>query len=460
MATATDIPGRTAPAAGGPRLRHSIYWRETLPVEPGPPLRGNVRCDVCIIGGGYTGMWTAFQLKEVDPSLRIGILEAEYAGAGASGHNDGFVTPTVGHGLHSLVRAFGHEGAKASSAAVGRSIAELRRFCSRHEVDAELEPQGFYLLATNDDQRRRLESDVRLAAEMGANWEVLEGERARERIDVPGMRAALKGPGALVNPHKLARGLAEVVRERGVELYEGTPALSLERLPGGYAVASPHGRMLAERVVIATNAFQHRWRQFRRRVKPVWSYALVTEPLGEELLRQVRWPGREGFVEARNFILFARLTAENRLLIGGGPAPYRYGGDMHERHIRDDRVLAVLRAALARYFPPWRDVGITHGYGGCIAMTRDLVPHVGALGGGVYYGYGYCGNGIAMTHAAGKILRDLVLERDSHYTALPFARRREARFAVEPVAYLQAAGLSRLLAWQDAHPGAIKRQLV
>jgi glycine/D-amino acid oxidase-like deaminating enzyme len=441
-------------------VRHAIYWRETEPVEPGPPLEGDVRCDVCIVGGGYTGLWTAFFLKEADPSLDIHIVEAEYAGAGASGHNDGFMTPTIGHSLHSVVRRFGPDRARTAYAAVGRSILELRRFCRRQNVDAELQPGGFHLVATNDGERRRLEGDVALAATMGVRYEVLEREEAQKRIGSPVIQAALLSPGALINPHRLARGLARVVRERGVVIHEGTRALTVERTSQGHVVTAPLGRISAERLVLATNAYQRQWAPFRNQLKPVWSYAIVTEPLTDAQLADVHWPEREGFVEARNFILFGRLTAQRRLLIGGGPAPYHYGGSMDEAHIRNDHVKNELVAALGRYFPQWRDLRITHSYGGCIAVTRDLVPHVGQLADGTFYGYGYCGNGIAMSHAVGRTLRDLVLGRDTEDANLLFVRGREPAFPPEPLSYLGARALTAVLDWQDRHPTALRRQLI
>ncbi len=187
---------------------------------------------------------------------------------------------------------------------------------------------------------------------------------------------------------------------------------------------------------------------------------MVSEPLSEEQLARVRWPGREGFVEARNFIVFARLTADNRLLLGGGPAPYLYGRDMSEHHIRNDAIFTRLRAERERLFPVWSDLRWSHAYGGCIAVTRDLVPHVGTLGDGSFYAYGYCGNGIAMTHTAGRALCDLILERDGEHAKLAFVRDRAPAFPPEPVAYAGARALSALLAWQDRHPNVISRQLV
>jgi glycine/D-amino acid oxidase-like deaminating enzyme len=444
-------------------VKHEIYWRETESVQPGPPLRGDVRTNVCIIGAGYTGMWTAHFLKLADPSIDIHIVEADYAGAGASGHNDGFVTPTIGHSMSGLVRQFGTERAAVAYGVVGRSILELGRFCRKYKVDAEMEPNGYYTVATNSGQLHRLEQELELASKLGSknSLELLGATEARDRIGSAEILGAFKVGGALINPHRLSRGLARVVRGQGVHIHEGTPA-SYQGLTGdGHVVTTPEGKITADKVLLATNAYQHQFTPFRNRVRPVWSYAVVTEPLTDEQLAEVHWPGREGFVEARNFILFGRFTAQNRLLIGGGPAPYFYGRDMSEsKHIRNDQLTEYLRDALGRYFPAWRDLRFSHAYGGCVAMTREFVPHVGGLGGGLFYGHGYCGNGIALTHTAGKALRDLILGRDSAYTNLLFVNGKERKVPAEPLFFLGARALSAVLAWQDRHPTVIKRSLV
>ncbi|MFI5780688.1 NAD(P)/FAD-dependent oxidoreductase [Nocardia sp. NPDC051570] len=458
----TDIaPARTG--AANAAVKHEIYWRETEPVTPGPPLRGEVTCDVCIIGGGYTAMWTAHFLHKADPRLRIHILEADYAGAGASGHNDGFVTPTIGHSLGALVHRFGAERAKLAYAAVGKSMLELNRFCVKNEVDAEFESAGYYQVAAGPDQIRLLERDLDLAARLGAQsgLDLLDRERARERIDSPAIQAAVKVGGALINPHRLARGLFRTVTAAGIAVHEQTRALSVESTAVGHVVRTPHGRVTATTLLYATNAYQHQFAEFRRKVVPVWSYAAVTRPLTEQELGAVHWPEREGFVEAGNFIVFGRLTAGNRLLFGGGRAHYRFRRDMDvPRHIDNPRATETLRAVLARYFPAWREVPFTHTYGGCVAITREVVPHIGALGDGRFYAHGYCGNGIALTHTAGKALRDLILDRDTSYSNLLFVRGKEKPFPPEPLAFLGAGAVSNLLAAQDRHPGLIRRQLV
>lgn len=451
----------SSPNGGAPvPLKHKIYWRDTEPVDPGPPLQGQVTCDVCFVGGGYTAMWTANFLKQAEPSLEVHVVEAEYAGAGASGHNDGFATPTIGHNLSGLVRRFGRERAKDAYTAVGRSILELGRFCRKEGVDAELEQNGMYFVATNEGELHRLHRDVELASELGASLKVLDRDQIQERIGSPALLAGVNQGGAIINPHKLARGLARVVRDKGVVIHEQTRALHVGREGGRFVVETPEGRVLADKVVLATNAYQHQFREFRDQVKPVWSYAMVSEPVPDAWLDELPWSGREGFVQVCNFIGFARLTADNRVLIGGGPAPYHYGRDMSEQRIRDEDAKRALREMFAHYFPAWGSLRFEYAYGGCIAITRNLTPRVGRLDNGLYYAYGYCGNGISTTHTAGKALRDLLLERDTDYSNLCFVRAREPRFPPEPLAYAGSIAVSRVLAWQDRHPEVIRRDLV
>jgi glycine/D-amino acid oxidase-like deaminating enzyme len=444
------------PAArrAAPAIKHEVFWRETEPVEPGPPLSGDIRCDVAVIGGGYTGLWTAHQLKLAEPTLDVQIIESDYAGSGASGHGDGFVTPTIGHSLEAFTHAFGTERARVAYSVVGRSILELQRFCRKHSIEAQLEPTGYFQVATSSAQLRRLEHDLELIDRLGANssLELLSRSAMRDRLSSPAIHGAFKVGGALVNPHRLVRGLCRVVRGQGVPVHEHTPALAMSRNGSRHVIQTPSGILTADKVLLATNAYQHQFVPFRRKIKPFWSYLAITEPLTDEQLARVTWPGREGFVEARNLIVFGRLTAQNRLLVGGGPAPYFYGRNMSPHHMRNPASVALLRETLTRYFPMWHELRFTHAYGGCIDMTRDLVPHLGTLGDGIFYGHGYCGNGIAFTHTAGKVLRDLILKRDTTYSNLLFVNGREPSFPPEPLTWLRERARSAVHAFHDRYP--------
>ncbi|MFJ3158935.1 NAD(P)/FAD-dependent oxidoreductase [Streptomyces kanasensis] len=437
--------------------KHVVYWHETEAVTPEPPLRDAVDCDVAVVGGGYTGLWAAHFLKEAEPALDIRIVEAEYSGYGASGRADGFVTPTIGKDIQALVQEFGTRRALEASQAVGRSILEIGRFLRRNKVDAEYEANDYLMVATDAAQLRRLREDRRLATTIAGREqpEILSAARAQEVIGSPAVLGAMRVGGALVNPFKLARGLARVVKERGVTVYENTPVLRV--LPGVRpTVVTPGGRITADKVIIAANAHQFTFAPFRNKTVPIWSYALVSEPLTDEQLGRVAWAGREGMVEAKTFLTCARFTADNRLMFAGGPALYFLGRDTRRRRMNDPRAYRALQEEFRRFFPMWDDVRFTYAYGGTVDVTRDYAPHFGRLpGGNVFYGYGFNGNGIAATHTGGKVLRDLVLGKDTEYARLLYVddgHRRQRDFPPEPLLYVGARATTRLMEWKESRP--------
>jgi glycine/D-amino acid oxidase-like deaminating enzyme len=429
--------------------RNSIFWWETEPVTPGPPLRGTEWADVCVVGGGYTGLWTAYFLKQAEPALDVAVVERSWAGSGASGHNDGYAMTVLDMSLHHLVEHHGQERAGAAHEAVARSVVEIGEFCSEHDVDAEYELNGFAAIALNDGQMWRLERDMEAARRIGAadDFTFVESDAARAVIGSPVVRGLLKeGRGAFINPHKLVRGLARTVEGMGVRIFERSPATTV----AAGRVETELGAVEAPRVVVATNAYQHSFPQFRDKVLPLWSYAMATEPLTDEQRGRVAWEGREGFEDKRNFITIGRWTADGRILWGGRLAPYFYGDDMDLRHLSNERVFGELRDAWREYFPMWQDVHFTHAYGGCVAITASFLPYVGTLGNGIFYGYGYNGHGVAPSHTVGRALCDLVLERDSEYTVLLFVNQdKEPRLPPEPLRFLGTRLTTKLLDRQD-----------
>jgi glycine/D-amino acid oxidase-like deaminating enzyme len=435
-----------------PEYRHAVYWQDVHPVTAGEPLDTSVSCDVCIIGGGFTGMWTAHFLGQAEPDLDVRVVEQAAAGAAASGTADGFITPTVGKDLEQLVRRYGSLRTATLCDAVGRSILEIGRFVRRHGIDAEYEANDYLLVAVDDAQVARLERNRDLAARLGSRFEIsiLDTTAARQSIDSPVIRAAVRTGGALVNPFKLARGLLDVVRGHGVVVYEGTPAIRVEPLPDGYRVRTPSGSITARRIVLATSAHQHLLAGFHRRVLPMWSYALVSDPLTDRQRERIVWPGREGLVEAKTFLNCGRFTADNRIMWAGGSTRYFHRRDMRPERMRDGTVYRELRDSFHSYFPAWSDVRFRYAYGGCVDVTRDFMPHFGSRGPGLFHGYGYCGNGIAAAHLGGKVLRDLVLGRHTEYSTSPLVGRRERAFPPEPFAFCGARLTSRLTRRREA----------
>ncbi|MEU5835057.1 FAD-binding oxidoreductase [Streptomyces diacarni] len=435
--------------------KHVVYWHETEPVVPEPPLRENVDCDVAVVGGGYTGLWAAHFLKEAEPALDIRVVEAEFAGHGASGRADGFVTPTIGKDIQALVKEFGTRRALEASQAVGRSVLEIGRFTRRNKIDAEYEANDYLMVASTQAQLRRLRTDRDLATRIAGREQppVLSPADAQAVIGSPAVLGAMRTGGALVNPFKLARGVARVVKERGVVVHENTPVLRVR--PGVRPqVVTPGGTITADKVIVAANARQFTFQQFRNKTVPLWSYAMVSEPLTTEQLGRIAWEGREGMVEAKTFLTCARFTADNRLLWAGGPAFYFWGRDMRRRRMNDQRAYRALAEEFGRFFPMWRDLKFTYTYGGVMDITRDYAPHFGALpGGNIFYGYGFNGNGIAATHTGGKVLRDLVLGKDSEFSRLLYvddAQRSARDFPPEPLLYVGARATTRLMEWKES----------
>ncbi|MET9859855.1 FAD-binding oxidoreductase [Streptomyces smyrnaeus] len=435
--------------------KHVVYWHDTERVTPRPPLRGNADCDVCVVGGGFTGLWSAYFLKEAEPALDIRVVDARHSGYGASGRADGFVTPTIGKDIQALVERFGPQRALEASRAVGRSILEIGRFTRRNRIDAGYEANDYLMVATSPAQLRRLEDDRALAERMGAAQPgILPSDATRALVDSPALLGGLRTGGALVNPFKLARGIARVAEEKGVTLYDDSPCLRVD--PGVRpTVVTAGGRVKADKVILATNVHMDAFPPFRRKVVPVWTYAMVSEPLTDAQLARVGWEGREGLVEAKSLLTCARLTQDNRVLFAGGPAPYYFGRDKRQRNMNRAGVYRAIHREFLRFFPQWQDVRFTYAYGGVADVVRDFAPHFGTLAGGsVLYGYGYCGNGIAATHTGGKVLRDLTLGKETDYARLLFVdgadRRPPASFPPEPALFAGVRAATRLMDWKDA----------
>lgn len=443
--------------------RGRVFWQDTTPVVTTPPLEGSDRCDVCIVGGGYAGLWTAHFLEQADSSLDVRVVEAEWAGFGASGRNAGHATSALDLSLHHLVSRYGPERAGRAHHALARSVAEIGEFCRRHGVDADYERTGFLYVATNPAQRARLERDAAAAHLIGAGrrFQHVEGEPAREILGAPSIQAVLnEQDAALLNPLKLARGLADTVRRRGVRLYEHTRVRRIDTEQGLACVQTDRGRLHAEHVVIATNADQRPFGALRHAVRPVWGYMMASEPLSAAQRDRLRWPGRQGFIDRRNLYTCGRLTADGRVLWGGRIARHVYGRapGMGAMHREDD--FARLREAFDDFFPMWRDVAFTHRYGGWIGVTRSMLPAVGRLDGRVTYAFGWNGQGVVATHAAAQALRDLVLGRESEHTQLLFVNgpRPDVK-APELVKYLMTRAAIELARRQDrAHDHGLRRR--
>jgi glycine/D-amino acid oxidase-like deaminating enzyme len=428
------------------------FWLEADPYTPGPPLAGDVTVDVAIVGAGFTGLWTAHFLLRAQPALKVAVIERDVVGYGASGRNGGFAMTLLSRSLHDLVQAFGAEAARAAHEAVAHSVDAIGQFCAEHRAPCDYEKTGFLGVAADDSQVDRIEADRRAAEALGiADVRYLSGEELRREIQSPLFRCGLEEKTcALLNPAKLVRGIARVVRQQSGIIYEQTAVDRIEPAGAAVAIRTPHGTVHADRVVLATNAYSVQFPELRRLLIPLYSYIVLTEPLTEGQWASIGWTKRQGLEDKRTFIHYFRPTADGRILMGGEDAPYYYGSSVGAQHDRNRRVFTLLQRDLQTIYPQLNGIRFTHQWGGPVAVTSRFVPSFGTLTGGrIHFGFGYSGHGVAPTHLGGQILRDLVLERASDLTQLCFVRAKAVPFPPEPLRYVAVNMARRSLLAQD-----------
>jgi glycine/D-amino acid oxidase-like deaminating enzyme len=403
-------------------IKSTVYWHDTEIVPPARRGTAVGKYDFCIVGAGYTGLWTAYFLQQSEPSARIAVVESNFAGAGASGHNDGFLLKALaGQTGSSLQDEFGREAALQVSQALKESVVEISRFCILEDLNIEFEASSIYSVATSGIQLREIHDTIREAEHLDLPGpELVPEEELRNVFGSAKVIAGYRAGGGLVNPFKLTRALARIVTANGAQLYEATPATGVSESTGLARVDTGNGQIYCDKVVLATDAFQAWIPRLSGTISCVRSYILVSEVLTMDQLERLNWLHRPGLITACNPAFFIRLTWDNRILLGGGLArPMRRAGDQalpSEQRYAERELMRQFR----RIFPSLRDVAPEYVFGGTIGVTDDLLPRIGRLSPRISYAYGYCGHGIVSAHIAAKILRDLTLETKSDELDLGF----------------------------------------
>ena len=434
-----------------------IYWRETVDRKPAEPLRVATKADVTIVGGGFTGLWTALALKERSPTLDVILLEAAHIGFGASGRNGGFAMTLLDMSLTHLARNHGDQRARAAHEAVATSVDAIGAACATHGIDCDYHRGGLLVVATNEAQQRRVDADLATATRLGLRgFSALDGESVRAQVRSPTYLSALREEHcATVNPAKLATGLGRILEGLGVRVFENTPALNHELAGNGIRVLTPEGSVRTEQLVLAQNAWAHDSRPFQSRVVPLYSYIVATEPLSPAQWATVGWQNREGIEDKRNFVHYYRATADGRILWGGSDCRVYPRADIAPQHDANPGIFRQLESTFRRTFPQLDAVTFTHRWGGPVGLTVPFVPYFGSLPGGrIHYGHGYNGHGVAPAHTGGTVLADLVLEAGNAQERLFFVGGREPRFPPQPLLYAGAELTRRSLLAQD---GAMDR---
>lgn len=411
---------------------------------------------MAIVGGGLTGLWTAYYLAEADPSLRIAVLEAEVAGFGASGRNGGWCSALFPASLDSLATMAGggeagRGAALAQHAAMRATVDEVARAAAAEGIDAQVAKGGTIVLARSRAQWKRARAEVSHARAWGRgddDLRLLDRDEATRTLHGSRTRGATYTPDcAALHPARLVRGLADAVERRGVSVFEGTRVTRIE--PG--VVVTDHGTVRAETVVRATEGYTADLPGHHRALVPVYSLIIATEPLPASTWDEIGLARRETFSDHRHLIVYGQRTADDRLVFGGRGAPYHFGSRIRPEQDRDERVFAGLYASLVDLFPVLAGSRVTHAWGGALGIPRDWTASVGLdRRSGLAWAGGYVGDGLSTTNLAGRTLRDLVLGHDTDLTRLPWVGHRSKDWEREPLRWLGINAGLRAMTLADA----------
>ncbi len=428
-----------APHPTPPDLGRSWWLREALAHErfagpEAPPLAGDTTADVVILGGGYTGLWTAWFLKERDPGIDVVLLEQDICGGGPSGRNGGFCDGWWGH-IVDLIDTYGEDDALELLMHAGRCPSEIGGWCEANGVDAWFRMGGDLAVASAPAHaggwRRTLEAAARLG--VADEYRELSADQVRERVRSPMLGAGMFMPDAAnVQPARLARGVRNAVLARGVRIYEGTPVTRFGF--GTPALAqTPGGTVRAGDAVIGLGAWATWWRAFKPRLTVRGSYMVVTEPIPDRL-EEIGWTGGENLRDLRASVHYLRTTADGRIAIGLGGLQPDLARHIDPRYAYHEGYVRRVAEDLVRMFPQLADVRLDAGWGGPVNVSGLAMPFFGTLEpGNVHYGLGFTGNGVGPSHLGGKICAALAMHADDGFTRLAVVTQEPKRFPPEPL---------------------------
>ena len=416
----------------------SHWWNQIGEPEPSDVLQGPLTCDVAIVGAGFTGMWTAYYLKKLDPSLDIRIIEARFAGFGASGRNGGWLTNTITGGHEWYLKKFGVEETKRFQLAMNDTVAEVIRVAETEGIDADIFKGGSLMVARTPAAMQRTNT-VFESALPEEGWQRLSAKESQQHINISETLGGLWLPDcARIHPAKLASGLANVLRKMGVRIHEGTIASQI--IPGREpddpigpgpklpTVVTEQGEVQAQVVLRATEGFTTLLKGLKRQWLPLNSSMIVTEEIPENLWKEIGWAGYDTVEDAAHIYSYAQRTKDNRIAIGGRGKPYRFGSEVNASGDIAPETVEQLSNVVKTWFPALSDIGIDYGWSGVLGVPRTWRATLGLhSGSGMAWAGGYVGTGVAATNLAGRTMADLIAGRDTELTTLPWVNQ-EARF--------------------------------
>ena len=421
-----------------------LWWEGArTSADAASALTGDSAADVVIVGGGYTGLWSAYYLLRDQPSLDVLVLEAEHVGFGASGRNGGWASALYPIGPATLAREHGRDAALAMVGALRDTVTEVGDVVGAEGIDCGFRQGGTLVVARSTAQAQRARAAVAAGEQWGEGTVWLDASATRERLDAADVQGGTFNPHcARVHPRRLVDGLADAVRALGGRIVEGTRVTSIG--PGSVHTAGGH-RVTARHVIRATEAWTPTLPGRRRAIAPVYSLMVATEPLPAHTWDAIGLAEREVFADNRHVVVYGQRTDDDRIAFGGRGAPYHWGSRVRPRFDHEAGVFADLRLTLTQMLPQLEGVRFTHAWGGPLGIARDWHPSVGLdPETGLGWAGGYVGDGVAASNLAGRTLADLVRGRHTALTSLPWVGHRSRAWEPEPLRWIGINGALRL----------------
>ncbi|WP_336216428.1 NAD(P)/FAD-dependent oxidoreductase [Nonomuraea sp. LPB2021202275-12-8] len=437
-------------------IEDALRWEGGVPGSP--PLAGDLDVDVVIIGGGYTGMWTAWHLKRESPGLRVALLERDRCGLGPSGRNGGFVHGYWGQ-LGQLRDLFGADGALEVARAADEAQRGILAFCDQAEPDLWLNQAGIAMVSATPEQDLAVEQSVAVARELGVSEEVTAVDGADAR-GLCASRRFRKGVfyrhGATVQPARLGRMLRRRVIDAGVDVHEESAVDAIRELDGRVEVQTARGRVTAGRAIVTTGASHLQRSGAESRTVNFSSHMIITEPV-PDVLDELGWRDGPGIFDARMFVHYLRTTPDGRIAIGSGSGHIAYGGRLPARLYADREAIDRARRGLEFLIPELKGVRVEGAWGGPIDVSGDGLPFFRrSKAGRILRAGGFSGHGVNPSYLIGRILTSLTAERDDEWARLPLVTRKVPRFPPEPFRWAGGNAIRASIARvEDSHQGDV-----
>jgi len=418
-------------------FKQKSFWLEGGTYKPNPPLSEDIDVDVAIIGGGFTGLSAAYHLKKFDSGLRVVVLESEVVGYGASGRNAGFAMTLFGLTMSITALRFGKEKTAQAHFYMEKAVDYVTEMVQQHHLDCDYERPGFFRVAVIPAYEKRIKHEIELAHSLGITGiEWIDRDKLYAEVNSPLYLGAWWEPRCvLVNPAKLCRELKRLAVSYGADVYENTPVGQIKR-NSKFELSTPKFKVSAKKIVFATNAWSILIPELKNKQVPAWTYIILTEPLDKKTLATIGWKNRQGIEDPRNLVHYYRLTADNRVLMGGANIAVGYGKNMD--YDQNEKIFEELQRDLVALFPGLKDTKITHRWGGPVSVPMDMAPAIGYVGKdrNAVYSLGCVGHGVSTTHLNGWTIADMLFEKKTERTDVFFVNRKTIPWPPEPFRFI------------------------